>query len=164
MENKDIRWEQRFSNYRKALLKLSQAIAYIKENIEDEDIEEDEAMDEIENVLEEVLKEGLIQRFEYTHELAWNIMKDYAEYQGNATIKGPRDATREAFKMNLINNAEAWMDMMQSRNQTSHTYNEETANAIYQKIIEDYYPAFLQFEKTMEEIRTGKQGDLFDKE
>jgi nucleotidyltransferase substrate binding protein (TIGR01987 family) len=164
MENKDIRWEQRFSNYRKALLKLSQAIEYIKENIEEEDIEEAEDIDEIENVLEEVLKEGLIQRFEYTHELAWNIMKDYAEYQGNTTIKGPRDATREAFKMKLVSNAEAWMEMMQSRNQTSHTYNEETANAIYQKIIEEYYPAFLQFEKTMEEIRTGKQGDLFDKE
>ena len=76
---KDIRWEQRFSNYIKAVDKLSQSVKYIKENYNEEESLDDE-------ILDEMIKEGLIQRFEYTHELAWNVMKDYAEYQGNPNI------------------------------------------------------------------------------
>jgi hypothetical protein len=76
---KDIRWEQRFSNYIKAVDKLSQSVKYIEENFDTEELLEDE-------ILDEMIKEGLIQRFEYTHELAWNVMKDYAEYQGNSSI------------------------------------------------------------------------------
>lgn len=154
----DIRWEQRFSNYRKAFEKLSQAVKYIKDKFE----EENEDIDQAESVLDEVLKEGLIQRFEYTHELAWNVMKDYAEYQGDASIRGSRDATRAAFKMALVSNGEVWMDMIKSRNETSHTYNEETADEIFLKIIEGYFSAFEKFTIAMEELRTGKQGDLFE--
>jgi len=154
----DIRWEQRFSNYRKAVKKLSQAVKYIKDKFE----EEDEDIDQADSVLDEVLKEGLIQRFEYTHELAWNVMKDYAEYQGDASIRGSRDATRAAFKMALVSNGEVWMDMIKSRNETSHTYNEETADEIFSKIIEDYFPAFEKFTIMMEGLRSGKQGDLFE--
>lgn len=87
-------------------------------------------------VLDEMIKEGLIQRFEYTHELAWNVMKDYAEYQGNNSVGGSRDATREALQLKIIEYGEVWMDMIQSRNKTTHTYNESTANEIYGKIIE----------------------------
>src|ERR1035437_1776999 len=150
MAKQDIRWEQRFSNYKKALLKLKQAVDYIKDNFDYEDIDNDDEIEDIEDVLENVLKEGLIQRFEYTHELAWNVMKDYAEYQGNATIRGSRDATREALKMKLINKGDVWMDMIESRNQTSHTYNEDTANEIYDKIIDEYYPEFESFASLME--------------
>lgn len=154
----DIRWEQRFSNYRKAVDKLSQAVNFIKDKFE----EEDEDIDQAESVLDEVLKEGLIQRFEYTHELAWNVMKDYAEYQGDASIRGSRDATRAAFKMALISDGEVWMDLIKSRNETSHTYNEETANEIFHKIIEDYFSSFEKFTIVMEGLRSGKQGDLFE--
>ena len=154
----DIRWEQRFSNYLKAFEKIRQAIIYIKDKFD----EEDEDIDQAESVLDEVLKEGLIQRFEYTHELAWNVMKDYAEYQGNTKIRGSRDATREAFKIQLISDGQVWMDMIKSRNETSHTYNEETADEIFLKIIKEYYPAFEMFTFAMEELRTGKQGDLFE--
>ncbi|NEW85400.1 MAG: nucleotidyltransferase [Mariniphaga sp.] len=150
----DIRWEQRFSNYVKALDKLSQSVKYINHNLI-----EDEAL---ENVLSEMIKEGLIQRFEYTHELAWNVMKDYAEYQGNPNVGGSRDASREAFQLNLVTNGQVWMDMIGSRNKTSHTYNEATANEIYSKILNEYYPAFLEFSVVMEEKRTGKQLNLFD--
>lgn len=151
---KDIRWEQRFSNYVKALDKLRQSVEYINHNlIEDE---------KLENVLSEMIKEGLIQRFEYTHELAWNVMKDYAEYQGNPNVGGSRDASREAFQLNLVTNGQVWMDMIGSRNKTSHTYNELTANEIYSKILNEYYPAFLEFSVVMEEKRTGKQLNLFD--
>lgn len=147
----DIRWEQRFSNYNKALHKLSQAVAFINQS--NENIETTE-------VLDEIIKEGLIQRFEYTHELAWNVMKDYAFYQGNTNIGGSRDATREGFQLNLITNGAIWMDMIASRNKTSHTYNESTANEIYKKIVADYYPAFIEFQLKMETIRSGEQQKL----
>jgi len=153
MEN-DIRWEQRFSNYIKAVDKLSQSVKYIHENFNTEESLEDE-------VLDEMIKEGLIQRFEYTHELAWNVMKDYAEYQGNPDIGGSRDASREAFQLKLVTNGHLWMDMITSRNKTSHTYNEETANEIYNKILKEYYPAFIEFKDTMEEKRSGNQQNIF---
>ena len=155
----DVRWTQRFSNYVKAMDKLRQSVEYINYNLISKN---QEKIEDVENVLDEMIKEGLIQRFEYTHELAWNVMKDYAEYQGNANVGGSRDATREAFQLNLITNGQVWMDMISSRNKTSHTYNEATANEIYAKILNDYYPAFLQFKKIMEEKRSGKQQNLFD--
>ena len=92
---KDIRWQQRFSNYIKAFLKLEQSIAYIKYNFKEVN-EAKQDSEDLGYVLDEMMKEGLIQRFEYTHELAWNVMKDYAEYQGNTNLGGSRDATREA--------------------------------------------------------------------
>lgn len=151
---KDIRWEQRFSNYIKAVDKLSQSVKYIQENFNAEESLDDE-------ILDEMIKEGLIQRFEYTHELAWNVMKDYAEYQGNPNIGGSRDASREAFQLKLVTNGHIWMDMITSRNKTSHTYNEETANEIYDKILKEYYPAFIEFKDTMEEKKSGNQQNLF---
>lgn len=88
----DIRWEQRFSNFIKAIDKLQQSVSYIVDNHDEDDLD---------SVLDEMIKEGLIQRFEYTHELAWNVMKDYAEYQGNSLIGGSRDATREALQLHI---------------------------------------------------------------
>lgn len=61
-KEEDVRWIQRFINYRKALLKLSQAVNLIANSFNN-----DKGVDEL-------LKEGLIQRFEYTHELAWKVM------------------------------------------------------------------------------------------
>ena len=144
----DIRWEQRFSNFNKALLKLEESVNYINHNVL---VEED-----LGYIVDELIKEGLIQRFEYTHELAWNVMKDYALFQGNSTIGGSRDATREAYKLQIIGNADLWMDMIQSRNKTSHTYNEEIANEIYGKIIHEYFQLFLDFQKKMEEKISGE--------
>lgn len=86
--SEDIRWQQRFANFRKALGKLTKAVEMGEKELrkpENEGLGHD---------LKEVLKEGLIQRFECTHELAWNVMRDYAIYQGNNSIKGSRDATR----------------------------------------------------------------------
>lgn len=155
----DIRWEQRFSNFVKALDKLSQAVEYVKNNISDENKAGNQ--NELEEVLDEIVKEGLIQRFEYTHELAWNVMKDYAAYQGITGIGGSRDAAREAFQLQLVSDGHVWMDMINSRNQTTHTYNEETADEIYNKIMNEYYPAFLEFKDNMEAKRSGEQGSLF---
>jgi nucleotidyltransferase substrate binding protein (TIGR01987 family) len=147
MKNNDIRWEQRFSNFKKALSKL-------KEVIKSETTE----------TLSELEQEGLIQRFEYTHELAWNVMKDYFEYQGNSTITGSRDAIREAFNKKLITNGEMWMETIKSRNKTTHTYNEETAKSIVNDIINNYYQLFIDFEIHMEKIQNDNKKDIFSAE
>jgi nucleotidyltransferase substrate binding protein (TIGR01987 family) len=160
-EQKDIRWEQRFSNYRKALAKFRSAVRIIRDFDEDER-EASNQDEELLNGVEQLQKEGLIQRFEYTHELAWNVMKDYSEYQGNTNVKGSRDATREAFKMQLITDGETWMDMIETRNDTSHTYNEEITEEIFLKIVNSYFPLFTAFENKMEDYRSGKMDDIFD--
>jgi nucleotidyltransferase substrate binding protein (TIGR01987 family) len=152
----DIRWEQRFSNYKKALYKLDEAVDYIKLHV----INIPKDLENTNLVLDEIIREGLIQRFEYTHELAWNVMKDYAEYQGNTNITGSRDASREAFLMNLVKDGEVWMDMIKSRNKTSHTYNEVTASEIFQNILDHYHTAFHQFQSKMETLLSGAQTKL----
>ena len=88
----DIRWQQRLENYHRALNKLNKAAK----------LSEERSLTELE-------EQGLIQSFEFTHELAWNVMKDYFTYQGNPEIRGSRDATREAFKVGLITNGEVWI-------------------------------------------------------
>lgn len=135
-ENKDIRWMQRFDNYRKALRLLGQAVEIVSQRVN-----EDEAV-------EDLLKEGLIQRFEYIHELAWKVMKDYAEYQGYTDIRGSRDAFRKAFEMGIITD-KRWMESIADRNLTSHNYDDETAEAIYEAVVNVYYPLFVQLESTM---------------
>lgn len=153
MESKDIRWEQRFSNFNKALFKLDEAVKRITEDFtidEDGKINDDEFLDDI-------FKEGLIQRFEYTHELAWNVMKDFLTHAGNTNIFGSKDATREAFAAGLILNGEIWMDMIKSRNKTSHTYNQETADNIFMKVMHDYIHEFLSFQGKMEKFLSDNQ-------
>ena len=145
----DIRWEQRFNNFNKAFQKLEEAVLRIeKEFYTEEKLDLSKIKGE-----DEILKEGVIQRFEYTHELAWNVMKDFLEDRGVLGLFGSRDATREAFGVELITDGKIWMDMINSRNKTSHTYNEEIADEIFVKILEDYYPAFLDFQKAMEKLK-----------
>lgn len=156
MSISDIRWEQRFSNYNKAFLKSELAVIKIREEYQ---IEEDGTIDEDE-FLDHIIKEGLIQRFEYTHELAWNVMKDFLENAGNTNIFGSKDATREAFAQGLLGDGEIWMDMIKSRNKTSHTYNQETADDIFIKIMHHYFEQFLNFRNKVEEMRSGKQGQI----
>ena len=140
MEDKeDIRWIQRFNNYRKALRKLSKAVEIVADKL-------DWGGD-----VDELLKEGLIQRFEYTHELAWNVMRDYAIYQGYTDVKGSRDAFRKAFEMGLISDKH-WMDSITDRNNPSHNYDDEKAEEIYEEIVNVYFPLFVDFEKKMSEL------------
>jgi nucleotidyltransferase substrate binding protein (TIGR01987 family) len=81
-------------------------------------------------------------------------MKDYAEYQGNPNVGGSRDAIREALQLRIIEDGDVWMDMIKSRNKTSHTYNEATAEEIYGKILREYFPAFDKFKMKMHEKLT----------
>ena len=133
MNNQDIRWQQRFANYKKALLQLQDAVELSKQR-----------------ALSNLEKQGVIQAFEFTHELAWNILKDYLEDQGNQNVKGSKDATREAFKVALIADGEQWMAMIQSRNISSHTYDERTADQLVSVIIKQYFPLFVALQTEME--------------
>jgi nucleotidyltransferase substrate binding protein (TIGR01987 family) len=133
MNQQDIRWQQRFSNYKKALAQLQSAV----------ELSEQRALSNLE-------KQGVIQTFEFTHELAWNMLKDYLQDQGNQNVKGPKDATREAFKVNLIADGEQWMAMIQSRNISSHTYDERTADQLVSVIIKQYFPLFVTLQTEME--------------
>ena len=139
MVQQNIRWQQRFSNYRKALVKLNQAVVLLSEQIERE------------AVIDELLQEGLIQRFEYTHELAWKVMKDYAEYQGYTDVRGSRDAIRKALEMGLIDDRR-WMETIEDRNLTVHNYDNEIASEIYENIMNVYAPLFVAFEGKMQSL------------
>lgn len=136
MSEHDIRWEQRFENYKKALKKLGEAVQL-----------------DAERPLSELERQGIIQSFEYTHELAWKVMQDFFVYQGNTEIRGSRDATRQAFSAELIADGDNWMEMIKSRNLSSHTYNEAISEEIYRKIVDRFYPLFVTFQETMEGIK-----------
>ena len=150
MSNEELRWQQRFNNFSKALNKLTEAVEFVQNKLADHDIDiEDEKS---ENILYKIVRDGLIQRFQYTHELAWNVIKDYFEYQGNTSIKGSRDAIREAFTTGLIDDGEVWMDTIRSRVQTVHAYDENTASEIAEKVMKTYFPVFVDFKNKMENI------------
>jgi len=132
MSDLDIRWQQRFSHYQRALRQLESSSEL-----------------SLRRSLSDLEKQGLIKVFEFTHELAWNVMKDYFEYQGATSIMGSRDATREAFQKGLITDGEGWMEMIQSRNQTAHTYNQNVADEIAGKVTGRYYKLLLELEKKL---------------
>ena len=102
--------------------------------------------------LSQLEKQGVIQAFEFTHELSWNVLKDYLEDQGEQNIRGSKDATRAAFRVSLITEGELWMSMIQSRNISSHTYDEDTAESLFIAIVNDYYPLFTTLKVEMESL------------
>lgn len=128
----DIRWKQRFSNYQMALHQLREFVN--KANL---------------SKLEE---QGLIKAFEYTYELGWNTMKDFYESQGETNIQGSKDTIRLAFKRGLIKDGATWMNMVQSRIATAHTYNEATARKVISAIVNDYFPLFIELESELQKL------------
>lgn len=138
---KDTRWIQRFNNYTKALEQLKNAVQLANER-----------------KLSKLEEQGLIQAFEYTHELAWNTLKDFLNEKGNSEIYGSKDATREAFRYGIIEKGKIWMDMIKSRNNTSHTYNEETADRIVKAILSDYHTEYIELHRKLTELKLREQG------
>ena len=94
----------------------------------------------------------LIKAFEFTHELAWKTLKDFLESRGTVDLFGSKDATREAFATGLIEDGEVWMAMIQNRNQTTHTYNVQTANEIAGAISASYFAQFQRLELRFTEL------------
>lgn len=131
-DQQDIRWLQRFDNYQKALVRLQRAVELAGTR-----------------PLTELEQQGLIQGFEFTHELAWNTLKDFLVFRGVSNILGSRDATRAAFKADILEDGETWMEMIKSRNLSTHTYREEIANEIAANILTRYFPAFIQLREAL---------------
>ena len=131
MQN-DIRWKQRFYNYQKALVQLTKFIE--------------------KGELSELEEQGIIKAFEYTYELAWKVIKDYYEEQGEVSIQGSRDALRLAFQRGLITDGDNWMKMIKSRIASVHTYNLEVAQQINQDIHDIYFQLFSELKEKMESL------------
>jgi len=135
----DIRWIQRFSNYKKAFEQLKSAV----------ELAEDRGLSNLE-------KQGLVQAFEFTHELGWKTLKDFLESRGVIGLIGSKDVSREAFKTGLIIDGEAWMAMITSRNETSHTYDEGRVTAIVDAIVHRYFAAFSALLSKLTELEIGE--------
>lgn len=129
------RWLQRFDNYKRAYAQLADAVELMRSR-----------------ELSNLEKQGVIQAFEFTWELAWNVLKDYLNWQGETEITGARDAVREAFNRGLIEEGQAWMAMLQDRNRTSHTYNESTMKEILASIEAQYIQHLSALETQFREL------------
>ena len=133
----DITWELRFSKYKKALLQLDEAILLMGQR-----------------ALSNLEKQGVVHEFEFTHELAWNTMKDFFESKGNTEIYGSKDAVRQAFKYGIISDGDVWIKMILSRNITSHTYDEKTFDEIVDLVSDEYINAFRAFKSKLETLES----------
>jgi nucleotidyltransferase substrate binding protein (TIGR01987 family) len=130
MKNPDVRWRQRFDNYRKALFLLSDALK--------------DGADKL-SLLE---KEGTLQRFEFTFELSWKVMKDYLENDGVIIDPlTPKNVIKQSFAANIIDDGQLWIDMLLSRNLMSHTYDFIKFETIAKDVEKKYLPALKQMEQ-----------------
>ncbi|MFD2615936.1 nucleotidyltransferase substrate binding protein [Terrilactibacillus laevilacticus] len=118
-EMKGIRWKQRFENFEKSFKLLEK---YSKEPISTE--------------LERV---GIIQFFETTFELAWKVLKDYLEAEGYVA-RSPREAIKQAFQAEIIEDGHLWMEALSKRNLTIHTYDQELAEKLVKEIQKQFLP------------------------
>lgn len=120
MNNKTIRWHQRFSNLKKAYMQLEANLNITQPNNAE--------------------KQGIIKSFEFTFELCWKTLKDYLESQG-ITTGYPREVLKHAFQNNAVNDGDVWLDMLDKRNLMSHTYDEARASEALGLIRNNYFPA-----------------------
>ncbi|MGC1525596.1 MAG: nucleotidyltransferase substrate binding protein [Phormidesmis sp.] len=127
MRDLDTRWMQRYSNFERAFFLLSEAL-----KVEDP------------SVLE---RAGLIQFFEMAFELSWKILKDYEQTEG-IDARSPREVIKQAYQIGLISEGHEWTDALQDRNLTAHTYKEEIAQTVEQRIRQRYYPIIAALYKT----------------
>jgi nucleotidyltransferase substrate binding protein (TIGR01987 family) len=121
----DVRWLQRFDNFKRAFKVMAEGVQLAATR-----------------PLSEMERQGLIQSFEFTHELAWNVLKDFLEDKGVIGLMGSKDSTRAAFKRGLIDRGDDWMKMIEDRNLTSHTYNVAIADRVIEDILSRFHPAF----------------------
>lgn len=144
MGNEDIRWIQRFHNYRKALDRLTEAILLSEER-----------------PLSELEQQGLIKAFEFTFDLAWKTLQDFLRKNERQNSNGgPSVIIVQALEDGYIKNEEGWKSLKQSREMSTHTYDEETADEIAENIVEVYHDLFVQLETRLqlEKINQEKQG------
>ena len=129
MGEQDVRWKQRFSNFEKSLRYLEHTI-----QIPNPDFTQ---------------KAGLIQFFEISFELSWNLLNDYLNEQGFSDLRFPRDTIKKAFEMETIIDGHTWLEALSNRNLTSHTYDEEMADNVVDLIKNTYYPLLKQLHEKL---------------
>ncbi|MFO7295457.1 MAG: nucleotidyltransferase substrate binding protein [Clostridia bacterium] len=123
------RLREKLSDYSRALKRLEEAL------------ERDQSDD--------IVLDAVIQRFEFTYELSWKLIKAYMSYSGIADVKTPRQAFKEAFAAGLIDEGDVWLEMLDDRNLTSHTYDQSTARRVYEKVKNRYYPAMSKLKEAI---------------
>ena len=101
-------------------------------------------------IIKDGLRDSIIQRFEFVTELSWKLMKRYLDENFVLEVYSPRSVVKESYKQNLIDNGEIWLDILEDRNLTSHTYDENTANRIKDNIVNKYV---LEFKKFIDRIK-----------
>ena len=137
-EDADIRWQQRFANYKKAHARLKQTAAFFDEK-SGTGVEGDVAV------------EALIKCFEFTFELAWQTMKDYISYKGYVKeIYGSRDSIRAAVEFAIVEEGQVWIEMVDDRNRAVHAYDARNALDLAHRVAERYRAEFIKFEAQME--------------
>lgn len=139
------RWEQKLDSYTKALNRLAEVVNESKKR-----------------ELNGFELDSVVQRFEFTHEVAWKLMLSYCKFVSpEEQTLGSKDSTRWAFHAGLLENGEVWMDMIWARNTTSHTYDGDVAESIIAKIVDVFYPEMIKFHDVMEKRRTNGEMILF---
>ena len=132
-----VRWRQRFANYRRALEQLESFFDPPPRNAREQ--------------------QGLIKAFEYSFELGWNSLRDLMQARGVSNLIGSRDTLRQAFQLGLIEDGEGWMQMVQDRNLTSHTYNQARAEQIAAHIQERYLYCFRTLRQRLSELEAQEE-------
>ncbi len=145
MHKEEIRWIQRFSSFKKAFNKLSLIV-------------ENKKLD----ALNELETEGLIQRFEYTYELAWKTLQDFLRHKGYIDIAGPTSVLQQAFADGYIEDEKGWRNIKKSRELTAHTYNESVAEEIAESIMNSFYLLFKKLITKLENELNTTQSNLFE--
>lgn len=126
------RVNERFRDYENALKKLKESTELVMEN--------------------DIIIDGVIQRFEFTFELSWKLMKTFLEYEGIEELNSPRVTLKYAYKRGLIEDGDEWINMMIDRNRTSHIYDEKTAKEIYVRIKTHHILLLENFLDKMKEV------------
>lgn len=140
MENQeDIRWLQRYDNYHKACRRLLEVT------------EDDQCC-----TLSDLEQEGLVQRFEYTYELAWKVLQDLLKFKGYEFVSGPNGTLKMAFEDGLITDHDGWRHMSKARNILSHVYSEEEVANIVEQIFSEYSLLLKQLDEKLTDISNNK--------
>lgn len=136
MEEIQPRWIERLDIFNNAIGRLSEVIELSKQR----------ALNQFEN-------DSLIKRFEFSYEMAWKLMMSYEKECGIYEIHGSKDVIRQAYSIGVIENGEAWLEMIDARNSTSHLYDEEMATDVIDEIINTFYPLFIELQNKMNDIK-----------
>lgn len=148
MANEDIRWIQRFNNYRKALARLGEAVELAEER-----------------ELSDLEQQGLIQGFEFTFDLAWKTLQDFLRENKRPNDNGgPNVIITQSLEDGIIKGEEQWKAMKKSRDLTSHSYDGETADDIAENILDMYYNLFIQLETRLQLEKINQEKNLFNQD